>query len=844
MTTIAFRQNFTAAGTSSYFVSTGPAVTLQGTAAGIALQGTNLPADESSWTTLGTSTSGALQVHAPYVYLRVVTPGACSVAVGCAESSGSAPASGPGSSGGAAGAALEATQVQVLGAVLDVANGIPPAPDAATAANQVTQIARLDTLVAQTDDVESMLGQVRDRLPATAHSQPLTDAQLRATPLPVSLPADSDQSAIAVLSPADPLLPAAWDLTGVQPVDIVHVEAGRNQRVIALTADPTAATAYSEMRSLAAIDTPGEVSAHLSMSQRVRMDVGVLALVDRTTLMTVPGPWTIASISQAGATCTITLTAPFIGQLGTLIDITGVSDNRLCYQFAPVASISEDRLTLTVTFTDGAAIPSITVGALTGGTLAYSPDPLGRAATGAGYVYNSSTTTSATLLARSGGVTRLASAPSALATDPRISTATTNRLAASGGTGHATGASSEYLIEVVPGEVHMRDRPADVVTTYSTRAQIQSAALAVSRQLTPVVALGGSAGIVRPLANIVSIVRASNVATITLDRAAAGAGFAVGQYPQVYGVRDQTNFGNSAFSAAVTAVSGNTVTIPWNGTNATSYGGALALPAGGLTQQGLIGQTVQSVARNSDDSITLTGSASWLGLVVDDIAWLVGVRDATTGAGLGIDGPWRVSSMSSALLTLRPVTDIAGTRRSPAVAPSASVNCGGAVLLATTVRVHSLRAVERRMSEVRIWGQGADSRGHALPVAIASSASLSVNASEVATLAASTYAAVTAATTNAAVVKSTSGHLFAAVISNPTAAAINVKLYNKTIAPTVGTDVPLLTIPVAAGGHVAIEYGRLGLRFWTGIGIAVTAAMAATDTTAVTAGAQVLLSFN
>ena len=242
-------------------------------------------------------------------------------------------------------------------AVSGVAGGSGGSGDA-SAAHQLTQIARLDTLVAQSDTVESTLVQVRDRLPATAHSQPLTDAQLRATPLPVSLPADSDQTAVSVLSPADHLLPAAWDLTGVQSADIVHVESDRNQRVIALTTNPTSSTAFSEMRSLVAIDTPGEVSAHLSMSQRVRMDAGVLALVDRTTLTPVPGPWTISSISQSGTTCTITLTTPFVGPLGTPIDITGTPDNRMHYQLAPVASISEDGLTLTVTFTDGAAIPS------------------------------------------------------------------------------------------------------------------------------------------------------------------------------------------------------------------------------------------------------------------------------------------------------------------------------------------------------------------------------------------------------------------------------------------------------------------------------------------------------
>ena len=308
----------------------------------------------------------------------------------------------------------------------------------ASAANQLTQISRLEDIA--------------NRLPDTAHSQPLTAAELRASPvpvadapalaklqaisaalpatleggrLPVALAEGSDQSALAVLSPADHLLPAAWDLTGVQSTDIVHVEDNRNQRVIALTLDPTSATPVSEMRSLAAVDSPCEISAHLSMSQRVRMDACALALVDRTTLTPVPGPWTISSISQSGTTCTITLTTPFVGPLGTPIDITGTPDNRLHYQLAPVASISEDRLTLTVTFTDGAAIPSGTFSPVAGGTLAYSPDPLGLTATGAGYAFNSSTTTSATLLARSGGATRLASSVSSLTTDPRSSTAST-----------------------------------------------------------------------------------------------------------------------------------------------------------------------------------------------------------------------------------------------------------------------------------------------------------------------------------------------------------------------------------------------------------------------------------
>ena len=102
-----------------------------------------------------------------------------------------------------------------------------------------------------------------------------------------------------------------------------------------------------------------------------------------------------------------------------------------------------------------------------------------------------------------------------------------------------------------------------------------------------------------------------------------------------------------------------------------------------------------------------------------------------------------------------------------------------------------------------------------------------------------TYNVVTAASTNSAVVKATAGMLYEITISNPTATAAYVKLYNKATAPTVGTDVPVLTQAVAAGSTVALNFGQVGKRFATGIGIACTAAAAASDTGVSVAGIQI-----
>ena len=101
-----------------------------------------------------------------------------------------------------------------------------------------------------------------------------------------------------------------------------------------------------------------------------------------------------------------------------------------------------------------------------------------------------------------------------------------------------------------------------------------------------------------------------------------------------------------------------------------------------------------------------------------------------------------------------------------------------------------------------------------------------------------------AATTNATVVKGSAGTLYNIGASNTGAAAAFIKLYNKATAPTVGTDVPVLTLVVPASGNVDFDLGPMGHRFATGIGLAITNLAADSDTTAVAANqVKVLTSF-
>lgn len=95
-----------------------------------------------------------------------------------------------------------------------------------------------------------------------------------------------------------------------------------------------------------------------------------------------------------------------------------------------------------------------------------------------------------------------------------------------------------------------------------------------------------------------------------------------------------------------------------------------------------------------------------------------------------------------------------------------------------------------------------------------------------------------AATTNATSVKATAGTIYAISASNVGAAAAFLKIFNLAAAPTVGTSVPALTIPIPATGQISLEFGPLGLRFGTGISFCITTLIADADTTAI-AAAQV-----
>jgi hypothetical protein len=91
-----------------------------------------------------------------------------------------------------------------------------------------------------------------------------------------------------------------------------------------------------------------------------------------------------------------------------------------------------------------------------------------------------------------------------------------------------------------------------------------------------------------------------------------------------------------------------------------------------------------------------------------------------------------------------------------------------------------------------------------------------------------------AASTNATNLKASAGQVYGWALFNTTSSAKFLKFYNKASSPTVGTDTPVMTIPIPANGGTNIEFS-MGMPFGTGIAYAITGAVGDSDTTSTAA---------
>lgn len=618
--------------------------------------------------------------------------------------------------------------------------------------------------------------------------------------------------------------------------------------------DPWSQGQLTSFETVANFSMPIEFALGMSASQRVWGQEFAAEIVSTETPLTTPADLAIASITQATTTLTVNTTLPHGLPIGARIGIRDVSDSRFNYPALVVATVPS-ATQFTVTAGPQGNLPSVTAGPFTSGYV-YQRSALGLAPNGTSMIFENTTVTNAAFYIRSASGDAQPSGTAAGNHNITVGTSASVQALNSART-YAFQPTTEYRLFLQADKLQWLDAGVDAITATSSRHNRTQVVPDPTKAYKIRFRAVNNAAITRPVAKIVSVAKAgSTTATVVTDR---DHGLTTGDYIATYGVRDQTNFANlTAATVVASVVNATTFTVIWGASvTATAFGGIVYKVNGGNLPSacGAIAQVLQSVVRTSN-ILTLVGNAAWTGLLIGDYVNLNGCYD-TSGVYVPVDGAYRIQNIATTTLTLEPINNTV----SPTGTDITLTNVSGAVIKRTDWRLSFLRLFDYSRERVEMLARPQGDISAAAPVNVQNSVTIGTLPTLAAVTTVSTVSAVTsvgtagvppvpatpyflnsAASTNGALIITGTSGLQSFHATNTGAGAAFVKLFNKATAPTVGTDVPEMIIPIPAavagvpGVSPPLSLGYIGQRFPLGLGIAITGAVGDTDTTAVAAG--------
>ena len=642
--------------------------------------------------------------------------------------------------------------------------------------------------------------------------------------------------------------------------DIIQVDGNAAAAsYLVISKDPHNAGNESIIESTLEFSLPVELAFGVSMSQRTLGQEFSIEIVDTGLPLTDVPDIEISSITQTTTVLTVnTVTNHNLG-VGKSIGIRGCSNQLANYPALVVASVSAPNQ-FTCTAGPGGTITSQTITNPVGVKgFVYFRERLGRSQNGISQIFENATVTNASLYLRSEAGDALPSGTIAGSHAITLGTTAPIALVAAPYT-YAWSPTTEYRIVAQADRIQWSDAPVDTLAQASSRALRTQVCPDPSAKYKLRVRATNNKSLTVPNAKVVSVVKSgTTTGTFTTD---VDHGYTTGDLVVYYGSNDQaaTAFPNLVAATAITVTGANTFTaVIGTGTTGTGFGGYVAKVQGGnlMSALGAIAITAinatLSTLSDGTRQLVLTGNGAWTGASIGDYVNVIGCR--TLAANLGVDGAWKVANIATTALTLVPATN----SMIPAL-PSDFVLtvCGGAVIRRTDLRISFIRIFDYERERVELLSRPAGDLGGAAPVVLQggttavtgtlTAVTTVTTANVVPSVPATPYSVNSLATTNGALILTGTSGLQGVYATNTGAAAAYIKLYNKATAPTVGTDVPLMIIPVPAAvggipGVAEVVTPFSGYRFGLGLGIAITGGAADTDTTAVAAGqVKVILS--
>lgn len=477
---------------------------------------------------------------------------------------------------------------------------------------------------------------------------------------------------------------------------------------LVISKDPLAANTMSVIETNSSFEMPIEMSFGLHMSQRT---VGQDVCVEVTSTETpdaIPADLAIATIQQATTTLTVTTVNPHGLVPGKRIGIYGVTnDSRLNYSNLVVASIPTP---YQFTVTGGAGgLPSVTTGPFNNVGYVYYRSSMYEAQNGTSMVLENATATNASIYVKSEGGDAL---PTGTLTGNHSqtisSTASATAISALGT--YAFQPSTEYRINLQADRIQYYDGAVDTTASPTHRLLRTQVVPNPALQYKLKFRASNNKSLTIPVAQIVSISKSGST-TWTVNTAVAH-GLTTGDYINIYGVRDITNFPNITTQTVVASTPSSTqfTVVSTTGT-ATSYGGFVSRVQGGITQQGALAQNIQSAAVDAT-TLTLVGNTTWAGVVIGDYVNVLGCRNIVDGSTMGVDGVYRIRNVTGTTMVLEPI----GSTVLPAA--FGTTNCGGGIIKRTDVRISFVRIFDFTRERVELLSRPSGDTSSAIGVQI------------------------------------------------------------------------------------------------------------------------------
>lgn len=500
-----------------------------------------------------------------------------------------------------------------------------------------------------------------------------------------------------------------WNLTKASG-DIVQLDGNAvSASYIVISKDPLSTNTLTTLETIDSFDFPLELSVGMSTSQRILGQEVSMELVSTETPLSEVSDIAISSISQSTTTLSVTTSAPHGLVVGKRIGIFGVtSDSRLNYPSLVIATTNSPT-TFTCTAGPGGTIPTLTVGPYTSQGYVYFRPALGYAQNGMSEIFESASTTSASVYVRSHAGDSLPSGtPSGNHSQSCASLFPNQPISAA--YAYTFLPSSEYKFVAQADRVQWLDAGVDTTSAPTIRTLRTQVVPDPAQRYKLRFRSTNNKGLTVPNAKIVSQVKSgSTVATVTT---ASDHGLTTGDWVVLFGTRDVTNFQQVGSAVQVLSTPTTTAFTTAYGTSvtATSYGGFVARVQGGNIPAGF--GTVALIAAQSAFTAGLTnelqiiGSGNWSASVGDYVN-VYGLRNNTDGGDLGVDGVYRVVDLSTTTIRLAPIDG--------ATLPSfTSTNCGGTIIKRTDVRISYARVFD--YSRQRVEVQATSAQAASVPI--------------------------------------------------------------------------------------------------------------------------------